>query len=116
MKKTVSNLFKITCTLALLYSCNPSSIENMAELSENPDVISIPVGFDFSTHQKVTINIVETADYAKYDVYAYSDETLDDSEILDRLIFSGIPSNGVLKQTINVPTYYNNQAFQATEC
>ena len=87
----------------------------MAELSENPDVISIPVGFDFSTHQKVTINIVETADYAKYDVYAYSDETLDDSEILDRLIFSGIPSNGVLKQTINVPTYYNKVYIRRNE-
>jgi hypothetical protein len=39
-------------------------------------------------------------------VYAYSDdsdETLGESEILDRLIFSGVPSNGVLKQTINVP-------------
>ncbi|UAM96769.1 LruC domain-containing protein [Polaribacter litorisediminis] len=115
MKKTIINFFKITFTIALLYSCNPSSIEDIEQVSETSDVLLIPAGFDFSTHQKVTINIVENAAYAKYDVYAYSDETLDDSEILDRLIFSGVPSNGVLKQTINVPTYYNKVYIRRNE-
>lgn len=111
MKRTISNLFKISLSVALLYGCNMSSPEDIEDVSEiSTNTLSIPAGFDFSTHQKVTINIIENTGYAKYDVYAYSDdsgETLDESEILDRLIFSGVPSNGVLKQTINVPSYYN---------
>lgn len=118
MKKTISNLFKISLSIVLLYSCNLSSPEEFVEVSENSDALSIPVGFDFSTHQKVTITIIENAGYAKYDVYAFSDasdETLDESEILDRLIFSGVPNNGVLKQTINVPKYYNKVYIRRNE-
>jgi hypothetical protein len=36
-----------------------------------------------------------------------SDETLNESKILDRLIFLGVPSSLVLKQTIDAPKYYN---------
>lgn len=118
MKNSLKTLFAMSVSLFLLSACK-SDLDNITQAEEDSDVsLSIPAGFDFSTHQKVTINIVEKAAYAKYDVYAYSDntdETLNDSEILDRLIFSGVPSNGVLKQTINVPTYYNKVYIRRNE-
>lgn len=118
MKNSLKTLFAMSVSLFLLSACK-SDLDNITQAEEDSDVsLSIPAGFDFSTHQKVTINIVEKAAYAKYDVYAYSDntdETLNDSEILDRLIFSGVPSNGVLKQTINVPKYYNKVYIRRNE-
>jgi hypothetical protein len=47
---------------------SPEDIEEVSEISTN--TLSIPAGFDFSTHQKVTTNIIENTGYAKYDVYA----------------------------------------------
>ncbi|NCT09171.1 MAG: LruC domain-containing protein [Flavobacteriia bacterium] len=118
MKNSLKTFFAITVSLFLLTACN-SDLDNITQAEDDSDIsLFIPAGFDFSTHQKVTINIVENAAYAKYDVYAYSDntdETLNDSEILERLIFSGVPKNGVLKQTINVPTYYNKVYIRRIE-
>ncbi|MDP5106354.1 MAG: LruC domain-containing protein [Polaribacter sp.] len=118
MKKTISNLFKISLSIVLLYGCNLSSPEEIVDISETSNVLSIPAGFDFSTHQKVTINIVENAAYAKYDVYAYSDvsvKTPTESELAGKLVFSGVPSNGVLKQTISLPTYYTKVYIRRNE-
>lgn len=118
MKKSLKTLFTISVSLLLLSACK-SDLDNLSQGEDSSAVsLSIPTGFDFSTHQKVTINIVEKAAYAKYDVYAYSDdsdETLTDSEILERLIFSGVARNGVLKQTINVPKYSNKIYIRRNE-
>ena len=96
--------------------------------------MEIPTGFDFSTHHEVTINIIDNLNYAKYDVYAYSEELYDagtetfenesgetvtetvyKSDVLDKLIFSGVPRNGVLKQTINLPKFYNKVYIRRSE-
>lgn len=120
MKKTINNFFKISFTIVLLYGCNFSSPDESIDLAETPNTLSIPAGFDFSTHQKVTINIIENEDYAKYDVYIYSDESTDNEPITepddsDKLIFTGVPSNGVLKQTINLPKYHSKVYIRRSE-
>jgi len=70
--------------------------------------------------------VEENASYAKYEVYAYSDEkylagteTFENQEgeivteavykndVLDNLVFTGIPQNGKLTQTISIPSYYD---------
>tara|TARA_R110002050_G_scaffold122481_1_gene241072 strand:+ start:145 stop:2139 length:1995 start_codon:yes stop_codon:yes gene_type:complete len=126
MRKSINNLFKFSFVLLLLAGCNLFSPEKITKIDEEDQVLSIPSGFDFSTYQDVTINISDNATYAKYDVYAYSDELYDagtetyenefgetvtetiyKSDVLEKLIFSGVPSNGVLKQTINLPNFYN---------
>ena len=134
MKPTVSNFFKISFTLLLLSSCSFSSPEEIDVIDGTSNTLSIPPGFDFSTHYQVTINIIDNANYAKYDVYAYSSEFCDagpetfenesgeivtetvyKSDVLDKLIFSGVPSNGVLKQTINLPKFYNKVYIRRNE-
>ena len=118
MRSIISNFFKISLSVLLLYGCNLSSPEEIVEVSETSDVLSIPAGFDFSTHQEVTINIVENATYAKYDVFAYpegSNETDTDLDDTGKLIFSGVPNNGILKQTINVPKYYTKVYIRRNE-
>jgi LruC domain-containing protein len=119
MKRIISNLIKISLSVALLYGCNMSSPEEIVEISETSNTtLSIPAGFDFSTHQKVSINIIENAGYAKYDVYAYYDvsgKTPTEAELSGKLVFSGVPKNGVLKQTINVPSYYTKVFIRRNE-
>ncbi|OBY63855.1 hypothetical protein LPB301_13785 [Polaribacter reichenbachii] len=97
-------------------------------------VLSIPDGFDFSTYHDVKINIVDDGNYAKYDIYAYSDELYDagtetfenesgeivtetvyKSDVLDRLIFSGVAKNGTLQQTINLPKFYDKVYIRRNE-
>jgi LruC domain-containing protein len=134
MKKTISNFFKISFSILLLYGCNFSAPEAIVTIDEDSNVLSIPAGFDFSTYHEVTINITENEEYAKYDIYAYSDELYDagtetfenesgetvteivyKSDILDNLIFSGVAKSGVLKQTINLPKFYNKVYIRRNE-
>lgn len=98
------------------------------------NTIAIPAGFDFSTHHDVQVNIIDNADYAKYDVFAFSTEpylfgteTYENqsgeivsepvyrNELMDKLIFSGVPKNGVLTQTINLPNYYDSVYIRRKE-
>ena len=101
----------------------PEVVIEVSELEiENLD---IPDGFDFSTQQKVTVTINDSKSNVKYNVYAYSDEKYFDrietyesedgemitdsifkSDVLNKLIFTGIPYNGQLSQTISLPKYY----------
>ncbi|PQJ76962.1 LruC domain-containing protein [Polaribacter glomeratus] len=119
MKSSIINLFKISLSVALLYGCNMSSPEEIVEVSETSNTtLSIPAGFDFSTHQKVNINITENAAYAKYDVYAYYDasgKTPTEAELSGKLVFSGVPKSGVLKQTINLPAYFTKVFIRRNE-
>lgn len=125
MKNIISNFFKISFSILLLYGCSFSAPEAITTIDEDSNVLAIPAGFDFSTYHDVTINITENEEYAKYDIYAYSDELYDagietfenesgeivtetvyKSDVLDNLIFSGVAKSGVLKQTINLPKFY----------
>ena len=134
MKSTVSNFFKLSFTLLLIYGCSFSSPEKIEVIDGTSNTLSIPAGFGFSTHHEVTINISDNANYVKYDVYAYSNELKDagtetfenesgeivtekvyKSDILEKLIFSGVPSNGVLKQTVNLPKFYNKVYIRRNE-
>jgi LruC domain-containing protein len=120
MKKSLMNLSAVCVSLFLLSSCEMGhDVDQLAQVEqESSNSLSIPYGFDFSTHQKVTININDTNEYAKYDVYAYSDKTGDvtsESDVLKKLIFSGITRNGELKQTINLPKIYNKVYIRRNE-
>ncbi|WP_372746192.1 LruC domain-containing protein [Lutibacter sp.] len=98
--------------------------ENTSELEINN--LNIPSGFDFSTQQEVKITINDAKNYVKYSVYAYSDEkyfqgmetyqneegvTVTDSifksDVLNKLLFTGVAYNGKLSHTISLPAYYN---------
>lgn len=111
----------------LVYSCDVSEeIETKAAEDREVEELSIPEGFDFSTQQEVKVTINDSKDYVKYDVYAYSDKkefvgmetyeneeglTVTDSvfksDVLNNLIFTGVPHNGTLTQTISLPKYYD---------
>jgi hypothetical protein len=52
MKNAISNFFKISFILLLASSCNFEAPEQTAEINANLNALSIPDGFDFSTHQK----------------------------------------------------------------
>lgn len=113
--------------IALISACSIPDVEP-ALIEEEPltNSIEIPDGFDFSTHHKVKITINDNASYVKYDVYAYSDETYNfvtetfenesgeivtqdvpKNDFLNKLVFSGVPYNGVLSQTISLSKNYN---------
>lgn len=125
---------KISFATLLLYGYNLSSPEYIDDLDNDANILSLPEGFDFSTYNDVTINIIDNEGYAKYDVYAYIDELYDagtetyedesgetvtetvyKSEVLDKLIFRGVPKNGVLNQTINLPKFYSKVYIRRNE-
>lgn len=127
MKNPLINFLKLSVAVLVLYGCNFEAPEAIVTIDdEETNKLSIPEGFDFSTYHDVVINITENDAYAKYDVYAYADELYDagtetfenesgeivtetvyKSDMLDHLVFSGVAKNGVLKQTINLPKFYN---------
>ncbi|SDX07278.1 LruC domain-containing protein [Lutibacter oricola] len=136
MKSQTINLLKFGFIILLLTSCSLGEVEKeiIEEIDDTSISLSIPNGFDFSTSHDVTINIIDNTDYAKYDVYAYTDELYDagtetyedesgetvtetvyKSEVMEKLIFSGVPNNGELKQTINLPKYYNKVYIRRNE-
>jgi LruC domain-containing protein len=98
---------------------NPGS-----QVIDNSISLAIPDGFDFSTHNNVEVTIKDNSSYVKYDIYIYSiepvfignqtyeneageivTESVYRNGLIDQLVFTGIPNNGVLSQTITVPTY-----------
>jgi LruC domain-containing protein len=134
MKKLVFN-FIIIMTL-LFNACNviPDVEETDIVTDEVTNSIVIPNGFDFSTHHEVQVTINDNANYVRYDVYAYTDElilaeteTFENqsgeivtepvyiNDVLDKLIFTGAPVNGVLTQTINLPKYYDKIYIRRNE-
>jgi LruC domain-containing protein len=133
MKSVFFNLLKVIFLTFILNSCSVPEVQNsVPELENNDtedlviDMIGIPDGFDYSTNQVVKVTINDNSKYVKYDVFAYSDElyfagneTFENqkgeivteavykSDVLNKLIFTGVPTNGVLAQTISLPKYYD---------
>jgi LruC domain-containing protein len=83
--------------------------------------MQIPDGFNFKTHEGVTININDSEGDALYEVFTQFrspnpqtpdslqlnyDEVIKD-DIIYNFKFSGFTQNGVLEQRISVPTYSN---------
>jgi len=127
MKLTKFKYHLIAIITLLINACQVPDVEPIIIESVDTNTIAIPAGFDFSTHHDVQINIIDNADYAKYDVFAFSSapylfgtETYENqsgeivtepvyrNEVMDKLIFSGVPKNGVLTQTINLPDFYDS--------
>ncbi len=134
MKITICKLFTIGISIMLLNGCNLFSPEDKVDTNKDSISLAIPSGFDFSTYHDVTIIIKDNGGYAKYDVFAYTDELYDagtetfedesgeivtetiyKSDVLDRLIFSGVPKDGILKQTINLPNFYDKVYIRRNE-
>jgi LruC domain-containing protein len=118
----------------------PEVEQNDAEIQANdPDeeaftALSIPQGFDFSTYHDVQITITDNSSYVRYDIFGYSDESylagsetfenqsgqivtepVYKNDVMNKLLFTGVPSNGVLKQTINLPKYYDKLYIRRKE-
>lgn len=138
MKYLLNNFFKFSFLVLLINACSIGDVEEGTgedtAVDDTSISLAIPTGFDYSTHHDVTINIFDNNTYAKYDVYAYSDELYDGgtetfenesgetvtetvmkSDVLNKLIFSGVPNNGVLKQIINLPKFYNKVYIRRNE-
>ena len=96
--------------------------------------LNIPSGFNFSTKQEVIVNIIDESNYVKYDIYAYSNEkhlkgtetfknqkgeivteTVYKSDVLQKLVFSGVVRKGKLTQMISIPSYYNKLYIRRNE-
>ena len=127
MKKIVFNC-SLLMALIMFNACeiipDIEEVDTVAE--ELTPTINIPDGFDFSTYHEVQVNINDNANYVRYDIYAYTDklvltgaetfqnqsgETVTEpvyrNDVLNKLIFSGAPVNGVLTQMINIPKFYD---------
>lgn len=127
MKLRSFYLLKIFSFILVLNSCSSPDAPTTTPIvddSMNGGITLTNKTFDFSTYRQVQITINDVEKYSKYDVYAYSDEPyfagnqtfLNQSyeivtepiyrnDVINKLIFTGVPVNGVLVQTINVPKY-----------
>lgn len=120
------NLSYFSCLLLLIFiiSCSKPEINESTPTITKIEVINVPDGFDYNTYRAVSININDNAPYVMYDVFAYSEnlysfgfqtfenqvgeietEEVFKNDVMSKLIFSGVPENGVLEQLVNVPTY-----------
>ena len=135
MKQNLNLILRFSFLLLLFSSCSFSEPDENTNITDpTGSVLTIPNGFDFSTYHDVKINIVDNENYAKYDIYAYSDELYDagtetfenesgetitetvyKSDVLEQLLFSGVPKNGVLQQTIKLPKFYNKVYIRRNE-
>jgi len=126
MKYFNYSFLSLTLISLFIFSCSiPELDDNPIDDGINNSIsLSIPDGFDFKTHEEVVITITDNSEYAKYDIFIYSSEPVfignqtyenESGEMItepvyrngaiDKLVFSGVPHNGILTQTINVPTY-----------
>jgi len=119
-----SSCFIYLVLIIIIISCSKPEINEPVSTSTNIDGISIPEGFDFKTYRAVNINIHDNTPYVMYDIYAYSEnrysigfqtfenqvgeietEEVFKNDVMNKLIFSGVPENGILEQLVNVPTF-----------
>ena len=123
---------KISFILILLSSCSPDlnldtkETEIVAINESGIQELNIPDGFDFSTSQEVEVTINDYSKNVKYEIFAYTDdleyqgtETYENQEgeivteavykndVLENLVFTGVPQNGKLSQKITIPSYYD---------
>jgi LruC domain-containing protein len=131
----MKSIFKAIFFSLILCACSVPDTETQTEVTEDLALnIDIPDGFDFRTHQEVKVTINDDSDYVRYDVFAYSDElffvgneTFEDqsgeiiteavykSDVLEKFVFSGIPHNGNLTQTLSLPKYCNKLYIRRNE-
>ncbi|MEM9680125.1 MAG: LruC domain-containing protein [Bacteroidota bacterium] len=124
--KYVMKYTSLIVLLVLSACAKPDLNANHEEVNEDTvSTIDIPQGFDYSTYRTVEIKINDNLP-VKYDVYAYTSqpylvgtETYENQEgvteteevyrndIMNKLVFSGVTKNGVLEQSINLPTFYD---------
>lgn len=112
--------------LHTLVSCVPE-VDPIAEVeleASNEFSIEVPSNFDYSTHQRVEIEILDNNPKAKYDVFVYSEtdnylgnisfedesgaqtnEEVYREDIVNKLVYSGVPKNGSLKVFVTLPKY-----------
>ncbi|GAA4270102.1 LruC domain-containing protein [Hyunsoonleella aestuarii] len=128
MKKLLNSFSIFSVLFFFVCSCDvdPEIEESNTVIEAEGISIIVPNGFDFSTQQEVQININDNTKNVRYDVYAYSEnkyyagtETFENqegeivtegfykSDVLSKLVFSGVPFEGVLSQTISLPKYYD---------
>ena len=86
--------------------------------------IDIPENFDYKTHQHVEIQITDNTPNVKYDVFIYSDqnnyfgvqtfenesgeqetEEVFREDLVNKLVFTGVPKNGILQVFLTLPKY-----------
>jgi LruC domain-containing protein len=122
-KSVMSLILLIICISCEKYENSEEVIEKKTE-AVIEYALDIPEGFNFSTHNKINVNIKDSKSNIKYDVFQYSEELIysgeDTSEnllgemitesvykndIMDKLIFSGTPTNGELQLSVNIPTF-----------
>ena len=139
MKNNKQKLLIIGIFLLVLNGCSDKFLLDEIQLedeSANSEIqnLKIPNGFDFSTKQEINITINDNTSYVRYEVYAFSEEnyhvgteTFENqegeivtedvykNELFDKLVFTGIPINGVLKQTISIPSYYDKLYIRRNE-
>jgi len=120
------NLSYFSCLMLLIFiiSCSKPDINELTSTITKIEELSVPDGFDYKTYRAVSININDNAPYVMYDIFAYSEnlysygfqtfenqvgemetEEVFKNDVMSKLIFSGVPENGVLEQLVNVPTY-----------
>lgn len=112
--------------LHIFASCVPE-VDPIAETEievSNEFSIEVPSSFDYSTHQKVEIEILDNNPKAKYDVFVYSEtdnylgnvsfedesgeqknEEVYREDLVNKLVYSGVPKNGSLKVFVTLPKY-----------
>lgn len=113
----------------MFVSCVENNIDDpVSNDPNNPgngdlDPIDIPEGFDYKTHQEVKVTINDDSN-AIYEVFVTSDdpiflgtqtflnqenETITEDvyrdDVIDKQVFKGITGNGLLEQTVTIPTY-----------
>jgi len=139
MKNIIILLISIGALLVISSSCSedfPLETTELEDESASLEILklNIPKGFDFSTKQEIVVTINDDASYVKYEVYAFSDEDystetetfenqegeivteeVSKNELFDNLVFTGVPKNGVLEQTISVPSYYDKLYIRRNE-
>ncbi|TXG35338.1 LruC domain-containing protein [Seonamhaeicola maritimus] len=128
MKNILNSLSFFSVLFFFVCSCDvvPEIEEENIVIEEEGISINVPNGFDFSTQHEVQITINDNTSSGRYDIYAYSDkkyfagtetfenqegeivtEDLYKSDLISKLVFSGVPFKGVLSQTISLPKYYD---------
>ena len=133
MKTLLKRIYIPGLMLLALYACNIQDVEPVENGETEIRVIDIPNGFDYRTHESVQITIADNSAYAKYDVFAYSDEyylgnqTFENPEgemmnedvfkedVINKPIFTGAPKDGVLVQTVSLPKYCNKVYIRRNE-
>lgn len=122
------NLLKkyiILIPLVFLTSCFEDQFKDNVRSDDRATTngIDIPEGFDYSTHREVKVNIQDFSN-ATYELFVASDqpyfygtETFENQsgqietedvyrdDIINKKVFSGIPSNGAIEHVITLPLY-----------